>query len=580
MKKLTVFALAAALAAASFASCGTYTDTDSSSAGSSSEASAFESSAESGEASSEETSGSTADEFTIIATQPNTLNMIQSTSNLDNYAFYLTQEMLFRPYDGVYQPEVVDTWEVDDTNTVFTYHLKETTWSDGTPITAEDFAYYLTAQLDPNNGSANAAFLIDTYGFLNAEAYNNGECDVSEVGIKALDDYTLELTLETPNADFDGTNIKVYPLDADFVAEQGEALGGTVDNYMSSGPYVLSEWVYDSYLTYTKNDKWLNSDSQYPVETVKMIQATDANTSTSMFEGGEADAILTVGNDYLDILSDYLVEDVFSGTKGVQFNTYGQGDEAKAALLSNKNFRMAMSYALDREAIVAAVDRSGIAINRYNYGDMAGKEVDSKFADDFPVETVPMNGDADKAKEYLQAALDELGYASVDELPALSYLTFENDSYRLMAETLVDQWKQVLGLTNITIDLKPIPDAIQSMMSYQYDLYYTSLSGGETPSTFAKYWITGGSVNDVTGSGMSLFSNEEYDSLIKSTSTEFDRAKRMEDYAKAEQIFIDEGPLIPIETGVNYAAVADYVDGFVYNSFDDAIELDHLSVNK
>ena len=149
-----------------------------------------------------------------------------------------------------------------------------------------------------------------------------------------------------------------------------------------------------------------------------------------------------------------------------------------------------------------------------------------------------------------------------------------------MAETLVDQWKQVLGLTNITIDLKPIPDAIQSMMSYQYDLYYTSLSGGETPSTFAKYWITGGAVNDVTGSGMSLFSNEEYDSLIKSTSTEFERAKRMEDYAKAEQIFIDEGPLIPIETGVNYAAVADYVDGFVYNSFDDAIELDHLSVNK
>ena len=123
MKKLTVLALAAALAAASFASCGTYTNTDSSSAGSS-EATASESFAESGEASSEETSGSTADEFTIIATQPNTLNMIQSQSNLDSYAFYLTQEMLFRPYDGVYQPEVVDTWEVDDTNTVFTYHLK------------------------------------------------------------------------------------------------------------------------------------------------------------------------------------------------------------------------------------------------------------------------------------------------------------------------------------------------------------------------------------------------------------------------------------------------------------------------
>ncbi len=579
MRKFAVTAIAAALAVASFASCGTYTNSDS--AGSSSSAEASSASSESGESSAEneETTG-TADEFTIIATQPNTLNMIQSQSNLDSYAFYLTQEMLFRPYDGVYTPEVVDTWEVDDTNTVFTYHLKETNWSDGTPITAADFAYYLTAQLDPNNGSGNAANLIDTYGFVNAEAYNNGECDVSEVGIKALDDYTLELTLEKPVADFDGTNIKVYPLDADFVAEQGEALGGTVDNYMSSGPYVLSEWVYDSYLTYTKNDQWLNASTQYPVQTVKMLQATDANTSASMFEGGEADAILTVSKDYLDILSEYTVSNVFSATKAVQFNTYGQGDEEKAALLSNKNFRMAMSYALDREAIVAAVDPTGIAINRYNYGNMPGKELDSIFSEDYPVESVPMNGDADKAKEYLQAALDELGYSSVSELPALSYLTFENDSYRLMAETLVDQWKQVLGLENITIDLKPIPDAIQGMMSYQYDLYYTSLGGGETPSEFAKYWITGGSVNDVTGSGMSLFSNEEYDSLIEAAGTEFDRATRMETYAKAEQILIDEAPLIPIETSVNYSAVAPYVDGFVYNSFDGAFELDHLSVNK
>ena len=105
--------------------------------------------------------------------------------------------------------------------TVYTYHLKETNWSDGTPITADDFAYYLLAQLDPNMGSANASTLITTYGFVNAEAYYNGECDVSEVGIKALDDYTLQLTLEEPKADFDGTNITVYPLDADFRRRTG-----------------------------------------------------------------------------------------------------------------------------------------------------------------------------------------------------------------------------------------------------------------------------------------------------------------------------------------------------------------------
>ena len=575
-KRWLTSVVAAAMAMGTLASCGTYSDgTTLSDSSETASTSASETSGESSEAAS-----SGGDSFTFIATQPNTLNMIQSQSNLDNYCFYLTQEMLFRPYDGVYEAEVVDTWEVDETGTVYTYHLKESNWSDGTPITADDFAYYLLAQLDPNMGSANASTLITTYGFVNAEAYYNGECDVSEVGIKALDDYTLQLTLEEPKADFDGTNITVYPLDADFVAEQGEALGGTPENYMCSGPYVLTDWTYGSSLTYEKNDEWLLAGEQFPVQTVTMLEATDANTSVSMFESGEADMILTVDDDYLDILSDYLVYDVSGSVRAVQLNTTGQGDAEKAALLSNLNFRNALSYALNRDAIVQAVSPTDTAINRYLFEPMAGNTPESLFQDDYPVESVPLEGDAEQAKAYLQAALDELGYASADELPELSYLTFENDSYRLMAETLVDQWNQVLGLDNISIELKPIPDAIQSMMSYQYDIYYTSLGVGSTPSTFMNYWITGGSVNDVAANGTNLFSNAEFDQLVDEASTTMDREARMGLYAQAEQILIDEAPLIMISAPGNYAAVADYVDGFVYNALDNAIELNHLTVNK
>ena len=575
-KRWLTSVVAAAMAMGTLASCGTYSDgTTLSDSSETASTSASETSGESSEAAS-----SGGDSFTFIATQPNTLNMIQSQSNLDNYCFYLTQEMLFRPYDGVYEAEVVDTWEVDETGTVYTYHLKETNWSDGTPITADDFAYYLLAQLDPNMGSANASTLITTYGFVNAEAYYTGECDVSEVGIQALDDYTLQLTLEEPKADFDGTNIRVYPLDADFVAEQGEALGGTPENYMCSGPYVLTDWTYGSSLTYEKNDEWLLAGEQFPVQTVTMLQATDANTSVSMFESGEADMILTVDDDYLDILSDYLVYDVSGSVRAVQLNTTGQGDAEKAALLSNLNFRNALSYALNRDAIVQAVSPTDTAINRYLFEPMAGNTPESLFQDDYPVESVPLEGDAEQAKAYLQAALDELGYASADELPELSYLTFENDSYRLMAETLVDQWNQVLGLDNISIELKPIPDAIQSMMSYQYDIYYTSLGVGSTPSTFMNYWITGGSANDVAANGTNLFSNAEFDQLVDEASTTMDREARMGLYAQAEQILIDEAPLIMISAPGNYAAVADYVDGFVYNALDYAIELNHLTVNK
>lgn len=576
-KRWLTSVVAAAMAMGTLASCGTYSDgTTLSDSSETASTSASETSGESSEAAS-----SGGDTFTIVATQPNTLNMIQSQSNLDNYCFYLTQEMLFRPYDGVYEAEVVDTWEVDETGTVYTYHLKETNWSDGTPITADDFAYYLLAQLDPNMGSANASTLITTYGFVNAEAYYNGECDVSEVGIQALDDYTLQLTLEEPKADFDGTNIRVYPLDADFVAEQGEALGGTPENYMCSGPYVLTDWTYGSSLTYEKNDEWLYADEQFLVETVTMLEATDMNTSVSMFESGEVDAVLTVDDDYLDIIpEENLQYYVFNALKAVQFNTLGQGDEEKAALLSNDNFRYALSYALNREAIVSAVSPTDTPVNRYLFAPMTGNSPETLFEDDYSVESVPLAGDAEQAQAYLQAALDELGYASADELPDLTYLTFENDNYRLMAETLVDQWNQVLGLDNITIELKPIPDAIQSMMSYQYDLYYTSLGMGDVPSSFFNMWITGGSVNDVAANGSNIFVNEEFDALVDEAQSTADREARMALYAQAEQIMIDDAPLIPISTSGNYSAVASYVDGFMYNSNDNAIELNYLTVNK
>lgn len=312
-----------------------------------------------------------------------------------------------------------------------------------------------------------------------------------------------------------------------------------------------------------------------------MLEATDMNTSVSMFESGEVDAVLTVDDDYLSIIpEENLQYYVFNALKAVQFNTLGQGDEEKAALLSNDNFRYALSYALNREAIVSAVSPTDTPVNRYLFAPMTGNSPRPSLRTTMRSSRCRLRATPSQAQAYLQAALDELGYASVDELPDLTYLTFENDNYRLMAETLVDQWNQVLGLDNITIELKPIPDAIQSMMSYQYDLYYTSLGMGDVPSSFFNMWITGGSVNDVAANGSNIFVNEEFDALVDEAQSTADRGARMALYAQAEQIMIDDAPLIPISTSGNYSAVASYVDGFMYNSNDNAIELNYLTVNK
>ena len=191
---------------------------------------------------------------------------------------------------------------------------------------------------------------------------------------------------------------------------------------------------------------------------------------------------------------------------------------------------------------------------------------------------VPVDGDAEQAVKYLNAALEELGYSSVDDLPTLTYLTFDSDNYRIMAETITDQWSQVLGLNNIEINLQPIPNAIQLMCTLQYDIYYTSLDTGSSPFDFLAYWITDGSANNPAGVG-NIFSNEEYDSLVREGSQEFDRTKRMALYAQAAQILTDELPLIPINTNGNYYAVSHEYSNFILSSIDNAIEINYLKKN-
>ncbi|MGI6578000.1 MAG: peptide ABC transporter substrate-binding protein [Eubacteriales bacterium] len=514
--------------------------------------------------------------FTFVGDQPATLNMILSVSNIDSHIFYLTSAMLFRPYKGVSYPEVCESFTVSDDKTVYTYYLRDAVYSDGTPITASDFAYYLLASLDPEMGSARAADLINTYGFKNAAAYNAGECSREDVGIKALDDKTLEITLEKPIAIFDG-KLDIYPLREEFVKEKGEALGGTPADLEYSGPYILNEWVFDGYMSFTKNPTYINADTSFPTTHLKMVISSDHNTRVTMFENGEVDCLMMVGNDYLDILKDYTVHFTGGGHQAIQFNRLNS-DPEKAAILGNKNFRKALSYALNREALVAATNPSAGPLTRIVNANHGGAREDSLFVEDFKLDTVPVNGDVDKAKEYLQAALEELGYSSVSELPELSYLTFEVPTYRLIAETVVDQWKQLLGLNNISITLLPVPQAIQAMMTYDYDIYYTSLSTGSDPSDILRMWITGGAVNDITGSGWNLFTNEEYDSLVAEAVVTFDRAKRMELLARAEQILLEEGPLEPLIVDGGYYAVAPYVEGFVYSS--DYYEFNELVVNK
>lgn len=513
-------------------------------------------------------------DFTMAANKVVTLNPIQSQSSNDVNVFYLTQIQLVRLYGDELQCDAAESFDVSDDDTVYTFHLRDgLKWSDGVEITAKDFEYAAYCLLDPEFGSPAAN---SWYSIKNSQKFSEGEItDWSEVGVKALDDKTLEITMEYPLNSFAKTiAVKgLYPLRQDFVESVGtDKLGSSVDTMLYSGPYVITDWVLDSSMDLTKNQYYWDSDNSFPTENIHFVNVDDPNTKVAMFESGEVDAIEQVSSQYIDYLSDYLFKFAGGSHMFLWTNKNGTSDEA-GALMSNLNFRQALNYGFNREATIAAVNPLHMPSNRVVDTNFAGTN-GGKFVDEYPIDTVPLTGDVDKAKEYLQKAMDELGYADVSELPPITMVTWDATEQKLLCETIIDQWKQNLGLTNVQLQQYVIGTAIGSFYSLDYDIFVITWESDVLPTDVLESIATGGECN------YGIWENEEYNSLVKQAVVETDPIKQAQLTSQAEQICMDDAAIVPIYESGYADAVQSYVDGFFMSPVCSGYEFNHLVVHK
>lgn len=570
MKKILAALLSGILTVSALSGCGTYT-TDESTAGSDSTAASESTASEDASGESQTTSGD-GSTFTFIGGNPVTLNPILSQSTDDGNTFYLLQSGLFRYYrDEVYN-EICDEYTVSDDGLVYNFHLREANWSDGTPITAEQFAYSIQCALNPEMGSPSASTYENVVG---AMAYNSGEGSWDDVGVKVIDDQNLEITLETPDDIFILTlaTSGLYPLQQDFVEAQGEKLGSSVDTMQYSGPYVLTEWKLDSSLTFTKNPEYWNADESFPVETVTLLKVDDANTTYSMFEAGEVDAIASVPAQYRDLLADYTTTQ--SGGDGLMYLWFNAGaDETEGdRVMANDNFRLALNYALDRSSIMAAIDPMMQPYSRLMIPVYDGLNGGS-YVDEYPIDCPPVEGDVEKAQEYLDLALEELGYSSVEELPEMNFVTWDADRQKLMCEAIIDQWKQNLGITSIQLDQYPIGTAIGMYMSNDYDIFAISLSASLSLEDSLENYVTGGDYNN------GIWNCPEYDEIVAQLQTETDEATRFDLIQQAEQLLVTGSSIVPFYALTTTYAVQDYVEGFYMPTFGSGFQINELQINK
>lgn len=539
-RKILAMVMALALLCATFAACGDTSGT-SSSAGTSSTASdsGDSSAAEEGETATGGSGGTLNMRNTM---EPTSLNTLLATYAYDFTPINAMIECLYRDDENdVPQPAGAETVDISDDKLVYTFHLREdATWSNGDPVVATDYEFAWQQALNPEVASDYAYML---YFIHNAEPYFNGEVEWSEVGVKVIDDYTLEVTLDNPLPY--ATDLFAFPtlapINQKFYEEVGADKYATDAEYFCcNGMYELTEWSHNSQIVFQKREDYWNADAVGPDEIVYKI-ITDSQAGLN--------SCLSREIDYTDLDSGEVVQQAEAagfevGVKPARSSYYlivNTEDE----FMSNQNLRLALAYAIDKQALIDTVYQndnqpmtSFTPPAIYGAAGADGPTFQEALLEERG-EMYPASGDLEKAQEYLQAALEELG-CTVDELN-LSIDCADDSLRRNCATFLQEQWRQNLGIENIAVNSMQTKQVSANRQSGDYCM---SL-GGWSPDyndaiNFLDLWVTDGGNND------SFWGNEEYDNLIAQATAEADVEVRQQYLFDAEEILAAEMPVIPL----------------------------------
>ncbi len=467
-------------------------------------------------------------------------------------------EGLVRIYDNQIAPGIAESWEISPDGQTYTFHLRDTKWSDGKPVTAQDFEYGIKRLLDPSEDAPNGNYSWMGYYFENGEAFNNGECTADEVGVKALDEKTLEIKA-VRNMPYFLDLMKMpcfYPVRQDIAEQYGKEYASSPETVLCNGPFVLKQWDHDSKLVFEKNPDYWNADA-INVDRLEAYIISDDNTIMDMFDNGELDLTITIPKEQISkyVDSGEAVNIVGATIWYAAVNTLTDRGEA-SKLLQNKSFRQAFSYAIDRDGLVTAARGDGsFGVTRMMPDFMA--ICDTTWAEKFPVEhPLPTTPDADRAAELFEQALTETGL-SKDNLPTMTILTFDEDAAKTTATILQSVLK-----TNFNIDAQIDTQTYSARQEKEnqgdYDFCITNWAPDyNDPMTFLECYTSGSSYNLYFGG----FQNETYDELIQKANETTDLEERAELLFEAENMAVDEMFCVPLFQTSGYWAKKTYLEG-------------------
>ncbi|WP_289136167.1 peptide ABC transporter substrate-binding protein [uncultured Brevibacillus sp.] len=417
-----------------------------------------------------------------------------------------------------------ESYTVSDDKLTYTFKIRDHKWSNGDPVTAHDFEYAWKRALDPKTAS-NYAYQL--YYIKNGEKANKGEAKLDDVGVKALDDKTLEVKLENPTPFFlELLAFRTYFPVNQKVVQANEKWAGDAKTHIGNGPFKIESWEHKSKLVIVKNDNYWDKDN-VKLDKIEFSMVEDENTELSMFDNGELD---WAGSPTSDLPTDAipalkeqgkLTTQAIAGTYWYKFNT-------EKPPFNNIKIRKAFTYSIDRQSLIDNILQRGQLPATGAVPPSMVLNPNGYFKDN----------DQETAKKLLEEGMKELG---ITKLPVITLSYNTSEGHKKIAEAIQDQWKKNLGV-EVKLENKEWKVYLEDLHQGNYQIGRMGWLGDfNDPINFLELYK-----DKMGGNNDTRWENPQFKEFLNQSAKEADLDKRKKILADAEQILMDEMPIMPI----------------------------------
>ncbi|MDU4127200.1 peptide ABC transporter substrate-binding protein [Pantoea sp.] len=462
---------------------------------------------------------------------------------------------------GKIVPGVAQSWSSSDNKTwIFTLR-NNARWSNGEPVTAQDFVYSWQRLVDPKNSSAFAWF-AGLSGIENAAAITKGEMTPDKLGVVAQDNNRLKVTLDRPVPWFPAlvANVALFPVPQQVIARQGDswtAPGKLVGN----GAYQLSERVVNEKIVLTRNPHYWD-DAHSVLTKVTFVPINEESSATKRYRSDDIDITESFPKNMYALLKKTLPGQVYTPD---QLGTYYYAFNTQKGPTADVRVRKALSWSIDRQVIADKVLGTGEKPAWHFTPD-----VTAGFK---PLPSFQQQHEQNSLNAQAKALLASAGYGP-DKPLRLKLLYNTSESHQKIAIAVASMWKKNLGV-DVTLENQEWKTYIDSRNSGNFDVIRASWVGDyNEPSTFLNLLTSGNSSN------IARFSNAEYDAVLARASKETSDQARNSDYNRAEQILAAQAPIAPIYQYTNGRLIKPWVKGYPITNPEDVAYSRELWIEK